>query len=308
MKNAESSPDIDAVRRYLVELQERIEVFLMERDATLSVRHDAWEHRDGGGGETRVLSEGALFEKAGVNFSEIRGSELPESASARHPHLAGSPYRALGVSVIVHPRNPYVPAAHLNVRCFHAFGGSAETWWFGGGFDLTPCYAFLEDAVHWHRAARDACTPFDPAYYPRFKAACDAYFHLPHRNEGRGIGGVFFDDFAEGGFARAFAFARSVGDHFLKGYAPIVDRRKGRSYGKRERTFQAYRRGRYAEFNLAWDRGTRFGLQSGGRIESILASLPPLARWDYDYRPEPGSPEAELDAFLQPREWIGRGG
>ena len=269
-----------------------------------------------------MLAEGTVFEKAGVAFSHVCGRELPPSATQNRPQLAGMAWEALGVSLVIHPRNPYVPTSHANVRFFMAKpepsspGGTGlrrtecasaaeATFWFGGGFDLTPCYGFAEDAVHWHRIARDAVRPFGEELYPRFKSACDRYFFLRHRGEARGIGGLFFDDFNELGFERSFAMARSVADSYLPAYLPIVARRKVSPFGERERRFQLWRRGRYAEFNLVWDRGTLFGLQSGGRTESILMSLPPLVRWDYDWQPEPGSPESRLAGdFLQPRDWL----
>ena len=299
--------DLPAVRRYLLDLQDRICAELAAEDGgTEGFRTDEWERPEGGGGRTRLLAEGAVLEKAGVAFSHVRGSTLPPSATAHRPELAGKPWEALGVSLVIHPRNPYVPTSHANVRCFVAgAGGDAPVWWFGGGFDLTPYYGFEEDAVHWHRTARDAVAPFGPEYYPRFKRACDEYFVLRHRAEPRGIGGLFFDDFSELGFARSFALLRAVGDAYLPAYRPIVARRKALPWGDRERQFQLYRRGRYVEFNLVWDRGTLFGLQSGGRTESILMSLPPLVRWDYGWKPEPGSPEARLhEVFLRPRDWV----
>jgi coproporphyrinogen III oxidase len=251
------------------------------------------------------LTDGAVFEKAGVGFSHVHGTQLPASASAHRPDLAGASWEAVGVSVVVHPRNPYVPISHMNVRFFTASTKDRPIWWFGGGFDLTPCYGFGEDAVQWHRAARDALAPFGASLYPRFKKACDDYFVLRHRGERRGIGGIFFDDFNELGFESTLALARGVGEAYLQAYRQIVARRRGMGYGERERRFQLLRRGRYAEFNLVWDRGTLFGLQSGGRAESILMSLPPVARWEYGWQPEPGSAEARLpEDFLQPRDWI----
>ena len=299
--------DLPAVRRYLLDLQDRICAELAAEDGGAEgFRTDEWERPEGGGGRTRLLAEGAVLEKAGVAFSHVRGSTLPPSATAHRPELAGKPWEALGVSLVIHPRNPHVPTSHANVRCFVAGAGSeAPVWWFGGGFDLTPYYGFEEDAVHWHRTARDAVAPFGPEYYPRFKRACDEYFVLRHRGEPRGIGGLFFDDFSELGFERSFALLRAVGDAYLPAYRPIVSRRKTLPWGDRERQFQLYRRGRYVEFNLVWDRGTLFGLQSGGRTESILMSLPPLVRWDYGWKPEPGSPEARLhEVFLRPRDWV----
>jgi len=301
-----SAPDVAAVRSYLLALQDSLCAALEAEDGAGRFREDAWERAEGGGGRTRILSEGAVFEKAGIGFSDVRGAKLPPSATAHRPELAGRSWQALGVSLVIHPRNPYVPTSHANVRFFVAdAGGPAPVWWFGGGFDLTPCYGFAEDCVHWHRTARDAVAPFGAALYPRFKSACDAYFFLKHRGEPRGIGGLFFDDFNEPGFARSFALLRAVGDAFLPAYRPIVARRKAAPYGDRERQFQLHRRGRYVEFNLVWDRGTLFGLQSGGRTESILMSLPPLVRWDYDPRPEPDGPEAHLyEDFLKPRDWL----
>jgi coproporphyrinogen III oxidase len=256
-----------------------------------------------------VLVDGAVFEQAGVGFSHVFGPGLPPSATAQRPELAGRSFEAVGGSLVFHPHNPYVPTTHMNVRFFLAEReGHDPVWWFGGGFDLTPYYGFEEDAVHFHRTARVACEPFGPEAYPRYKQWCDEYFYLRHRGEPRGIGGLFFDDLQEGGFDRAFAFLRSVGDHFLAAYLPIVQRRREIAYGERERDFQLYRRGRYVEFNLVWDRGTLFGLQSGGRTESILMSLPPLVRWRYDWRPEPGTPEDRLyEDFLRPRDWANGG-
>jgi coproporphyrinogen III oxidase len=292
--------DLAAVKGHLLALQDAVCSALAAEDGG-SFREDAWQRPEGGGGRTRILAEGAVFEKAGVAFSHVGGAQLPPSATAHRPELAGKAWEALGVSVVVHPRNPYVPTAHANVRFFCAEG----IFWFGGGFDLTPYYGFAEDAAHWHRAARVAVEPFGAGLHARFKRACDEYFFLKHRNEPRGIGGLFFDDFNEAGFDRSFALARSVGDAFVPAYLPIVARRKAIVYGERERRFQTYRRGRYVEFNLVWDRGTLFGLQSGGRTESILMSLPPLARWDYDWQPEAGSSEARLyDDFLRPRDWL----
>jgi coproporphyrinogen III oxidase len=299
-------PDFDAVARYLRELQDRICAALEPHEPQQRFRTDRWQRSAGGGGETRVLAEGATFERAGVNFSQVQGAQLPASATAQRPELAGRGFQAMGLSLVLHPRNPYVPTTHLNVRCFVATQpDAAPVWWFGGGFDLTPYYGFDEDARHWHVTARDACAAYGPDAYPRFKRWCDEYFYLPHRREARGIGGIFFDDLNEGGFDHCFAFARSVGDHFLKAYLPILDRRKGTAYGVRERDFQLYRRGRYVEFNLVYDRGTLFGLQSGGRTESILVSMPPQVSWRYDWQPEPGTPEAALyERFLTARDWL----
>jgi coproporphyrinogen III oxidase len=295
----------DAVRDYLLDLQDRICQGLEGFEPEQRFTEDDWQREAGGGGRTRVLHEGEIFEQAGVNFSLVHGDVLPAAATDRRPELAGRSFQAMGVSLVIHPHNPYVPTSHANVRFLVAERDDADpVWWFGGGFDLTPYYGFEEDAVHWHQTARAAVEPFGGALYPRFKRWCDAYFYLPHREEARGIGGLFFDDFDEGGFDNAFALMRSVGDHFLKAYLPIVERRKDVHYGERQRQFQLYRRGRYVEFNLLHDRGTKFGIQSGGRAESILMSLPPLVRWEYGYRPEPGSAEAELEAlFLTPRDW-----
>jgi coproporphyrinogen III oxidase len=298
-------PDIQAVKDYLLTLQDRICSAVEQADGQARFREDAWDRPSGGGGRTRVLSDGAVFEQAGINFSHVFGERLPPSASAQRPELAGRGFEAMGVSLVLHPLNPYVPTSHANVRFFIAEKpGEEPVWWFGGGFDLTPYYGFEEDARHWHRVAHDACAPFGPELYPRFKHWCDDYFFLRHRNEPRGIGGLFFDDLNEGGFGRCFAITRSVGDHYLPAYLPIVERRKDTPFGARETDFQHYRRGRYVEFNLVYDRGTLFGLQSGGRTESILMSLPPRVSWRYDWRPEPGSPEAKLyEVFLKPQDW-----
>jgi len=299
------SPDSDAVRTYLLGLQDSICRALEAEDGSGRFTEDAWR-RDGGGGSTRILSEGAVFEKAGVAFSLVGGRALPAAASARRPDLAGRSWSAAGVSLVIHPRNPYVPTSHANIRFFLAGAGEgAPAWWFGGGFDLTPFYGFDEDAAHWHRTAKAAVDPFGEALYPRMKRACDEYFYLPHRGEARGVGGLFFDDFDELGFERSFALARAVGDAYPAAYLPIVARRKAAAYGEREREHQLRRRGRYVEFNLLQDRGTLFGLQSGGRAESVLMSLPPLARWDYGAAPQAGSPEARLvEHFLRPRDWL----
>jgi coproporphyrinogen III oxidase len=300
------SPATAVVRRYLADLQDRICRLVEAEDGTGRFKEDHWERAEGGGGRTRIMEGGTAFERAGVGFSHVFGSRMPPSASANRPELAGRGFEALGVSLVFHPLNPYVPTTHMNVRFFSATGAGDPIWWFGGGFDLTPYYGFEEDARHWHGVARDAATE---ERYPRWKQWCDEYFYLKHRQEPRGIGGLFFDDFAEGGFESAFSALRRVGDHFLPAYLPIVARRRGTAYGERERSFQLYRRGRYVEFNLVYDRGTTFGLQSGGRTESILMSLPPLVSWRYDWKPEPGSPEAKLyDVFLKPREWLADGG
>lgn len=298
--------DTQAIKDYLLGLQDRICTALEALDGQRRFREDPWQRPEGGGGRSRVLQDGAVFEQAGVGFSHVHGSGLPASATELRPELAGRSFQAMGVSLVIHPRNPYVPTTHANVRFFIAEKpGEAPIWWFGGGFDLTPYYPFEEDVLHWHRTARAACEPFGADLYPRFKRWCDQYFFLPHRNETRGVGGLFFDDYDEGGFERAFALMRSVGDHFLPAYQPIVERRRDTPYGERERQFQLYRRGRYVEFNLLYDRGTRFGLQSGGRSESILMSLPPLVRWEYGWTPEPGSAEERLYRdFLRPRDWL----
>lgn len=299
-------PDAEAVRQYLLDLQDRICSALEGEDGRAVFEEDAWERPGGGGGRTRVLQQGAVFEQGGINFSRVFGTDLPPSATAHRPELAGRRFQAMGVSLVMHPRNPYVPTSHANVRFFIAEKeGSDPVWWFGGGFDLTPYYGFEEDAVHWHRTARQACEPFGEDVHQRFKRWCDDYFFLKHRKEPRGVGGLFFDDLNEWGFERSFGFMRSVGDHYLSAYLPIVQRRKGMGYGERERGFQKYRRGRYVEFNLVYDRGTLFGLQSGGRTESILMSLPPEVSWRYDWHPEPDSPEAALcERFLVPRDWL----
>jgi len=299
-------PDAQAVKRYLLDLQDRVCVACAAEDGAGAFREDSWERPGGGGGRTRVMAEGAVFEQGGISFSHVFGDRLPASATANRPELAGCAFQAMGVSLVMHPRNPYVPTSHANVRFFVAEKeGTEAVWWFGGGFDLTPYYGFEEDVIHWHRAARDACTPFGEGLYRRFKLWCDDYFFLKHRNEPRGVGGLFLDDWNDQGFEHSFGLMRSVGDHFLPAYLPIVRRRKGLAYGARERAFQKYRRGRYVEFNLVYDRGTLFGLQSGGRTESILMSLPPEVSWRYDWRPEPGSPEAALyERFLQPRDWL----
>jgi coproporphyrinogen III oxidase len=299
------TPDIQAVKAYLLDLQERICDALAAEDG-VAFREDAWERPGGGGGRTRVLENGNVIEKGGVNFSHVFGEGLPPSATAQRPELAGRRFQALGVSLVIHPRNPYVPTSHANVRFFIAEKeGEAPVWWFGGGFDLTPYYGFEEDAIAWHRTAREACVPFGEAVYPRFKQWCDDYFYLKHRDEPRGVGGLFFDDLNEWGFDKSFAFMRSVGDHYIPAYLPIVQRRRDHAYGEREVDFQRYRRGRYVEFNLVYDRGTIFGLQSGGRTESILMSLPPQVSWRYDWHPEAGTPEAALyEIFLKPRDWL----
>ncbi len=300
-----TAPDPDAIREYLLDLQDRVCAALEEEEPSAAFRRDELPGERGGFARPRILSGGDVLERAAVNFSHALGASLAPAATARRPKLAGKPFQALSVSVIVHPRNPFAPTTHANFRAFLIGDGAVDDWWFGGGFDLTPYYGFEEDARHWHRTAHEACASFGEDLYARHKRACDEYFFLPHRDEPRGIGGLFFDDFTEGGFDRSFAYWRSVGDAFLPAYLPILRRRKDARYGERERAFQAYRRGRYVEFNLLYDRGTRYGLQSGGRTESILASLPPVATWRYDWSPEKGSEEARLYAeFLRPRDWL----
>jgi coproporphyrinogen III oxidase len=294
-------PDPAPLRAFLLDLQDRICAALEAEDGAARFREQRFESPAGGLARPRVLEGGGVIEKSAVHFSHTRGQQLPPAASERRPELAGRAYEAVSVSLIVHPRNPYVPTSHMNVRCFVV----GDAWWFGGGFDLTPTYGFDEDCVHWHRTARAACAPLGPDAYARFKAWCDEYFFLPHRGEPRGIGGLFFDDLSAPDFPTCHAFWTSVAEHYLPAYLPIVARRKATSYGERERDFQLQRRGRYAEFNLVHDRGTRFGLQSGGRVESILASMPPLAAWRYDWRPEPGTPEAALrERYLVARDWL----
>jgi coproporphyrinogen III oxidase len=300
-----SASDADAVLAYLRGLQDRICSALEQADGTGKFASDCWDRAEGGGGESRVMRNGAVFEQAGVNFSHVMGARLPASATAQRPELADTQWMATGVSLVIHPWNPYVPTTHANVRFFSAQKPDATGWWFGGGFDLTPYYPFDEDVLHWHQTAQQACAAFGDDVYAKHKDWCDRYFFLKHRNETRGVGGLFFDDLNEWGFERSFAYQRSVGDSFLAAYLPIVERRKDHPHGERERQFQLYRRGRYVEFNLVYDRGTSFGLQSGGRTESILMSLPPLVRWQYNWQPEAGSPEARLYAdFLRPRDWL----
>ncbi|MEW5781174.1 MAG: oxygen-dependent coproporphyrinogen oxidase [Pseudomonadota bacterium] len=302
--------DAPAVKGFFTGLQERIVAGLAAFDGK-SFRRDAWTRPQGGGGISMLIEAGNFFERGGVNFSHVTGEALPASATAHRPELAGRRWEALGVSLVLHPQNPYCPTSHMNVRCFIAYppesaGPTAQPiWWFGGGMDLTPYYGFAEDCVHFHRTCHDALAPFGDDLYARYKQWCDEYFFLKHRNEPRGIGGIFFDDLNAGGFERCFALTRSVGDSFLTAYLPICEKRRNLPYGERERDFQLYRRGRYVEFNLVWDRGTLFGLQSGGRTEAILMSLPPVVKWRYDWHPEPGSPEEKLyTEFLPPRDWL----
>lgn len=297
---------IDDVRHWLTNLQNRICAELEALDGKATFVSDAWDRPGGGGGESRVLTDGEVFEQGGVNFSHVFGKEMPPSATKNRPELAGKSFQAVGVSLVLHPRNPYIPTTHANFRFFTA-GERKPVWWFGGGFDLTPYYPFLEDVVQWHQVAKSACDPFGEDLYPRYKKWCDEYFYLKHRDESRGVGGLFFDDLNEPGFDECFAFVRAAGDAFLEAYKPIVRKRVAHRYGERQREFQLYRRGRYVEFNLIWDRGTLFGLQSGGRTESILMSLPPRVRWEYNWKPEPGSPEEKLYTdFLRPRDWLGK--
>jgi len=299
-----SSPDLDAVRQYFVSLKDSLVANLQLIDPKLDKTSDHWERAEGGGGIANVLANGSIFERAGVNFSEVYGETLPPSATRLRPQLAGKPFRATGVSLVFHPNSPHIPTTHMNVRFFCTLDDN-PVWWFGGGFDLTPYYPHLEDAVSWHQAAKEACDPFGPEMYPRFKENCDAYFYLPHREETRGVGGLFFDDFNELGFETSFALTQSVGDAFWNAYLPIIQRRQNTPYSESERNFQLYRRGRYVEFNLLYDRGTLFGIQSGGRTESILMSMPPLVRWEYNWTPTPESPEDQLYRdFLQPRDWL----
>ena len=296
----------DSVKAYLLNLQDRICEGLAEEDGGATFTVEEWDREEGGGGRSRVLADGEVIEKGGVNFSHVMGEGLPPSATAARPELAGRSYQAMGVSLVIHPRNPYAPTSHANVRLFIAEKeGEEPVWWFGGGYDLTPYYGFDEDCVHWHQTAADACAPFGDDVYPRFKKWCDEYFYLKHRDEPRGVGGLFYDDLNSWDFETCFGMMQSVGDSYLDAYRPILARRKDTPYGERERQFQLYRRGRYVEFNLVFDRGTLFGLQSNGRTEAILMSLPPLVRWEYDHRPEPGSEEARLtEYFLTGRDWL----
>ena len=300
-----SKPNLAAVLEYLESLQDSICNEVAQLDGS-NFSEDQWTRAEGGGGRSRVLRNGNIFEQAGVNYSRVSGGQLPKAATAQRPDLSGCSFQAAGVSLVIHPQNPNVPTTHCNVRFFMAepkTGG--PIWWFGGGFDLTPYYGFVEDAKHWHETARSACAPLGNEAYPKYKKWCDEYFYLPHRQEPRGIGGLFFDDFNEHDFTTCFEFTRSVGDHFLPAYMPIVQRRKDLPFTEQQRQFQLYRRGRYVEFNLLYDRGTLFGLQSGGRTESILMSLPPMVRWEYNWSPTKDSPEAELyNVFLKPTDWI----
>lgn len=306
---SQSIPDIQQVKTFLLSLQDHICQQLAAADGKGQFAEDQWVREEGGGGQSRVLTDGAVFEQAGVNFSHVSGATLPASATAHRPELAGRSFQAMGVSLVIHPLNPYIPTSHANVRFFIAEkAGEAPVWWFGGGFDLTPYYGFEEDARHWHLTAQQLCQPFGEDVHPKYKKWCDDYFFIKHRNEARGIGGLFFDDLNTPDFATCFSFMQAVGKGFTEAYLPIVEKRKTLSWGERERQFQLYRRGRYVEFNLVWDRGTLFGLQTGGRTESILMSMPPLVRWEYGYEPEEGSPEAALYRdFLPVRNWLDDG-
>ncbi len=301
-----SECDTNAVKTYLLETQDKICAALEKQDGDGHFLEDNWVREQGGGGRTRVLTNGAVFEKAGVNFSHVYGDTLPPSASAARPELAGCGFEALGVSLVIHPENPFIPTSHANIRFFIAEKeGETPIWWFGGGSDLPPYYPNLEDALHWHRVAKATCDPFGKDVYRRYKEWCDQYFYLPHRQESRGVGGLFFDDLNEWGFDRCFSFLQALGDSYLEGYQPIVEKRRDLPWNEQQKKFQLYRRGRYVEFNLVYDRGTLFGLQSGGRTESILMSLPPAVEWHYDWQPQPGSPEADLyDNYLQARDWL----
>ncbi len=301
------TPDIEKVKSYLLKLQDTVCQALEGEEPGARFAEDNWQYENGeGGGRTRVLFAGQTFEQGGVNFSHIQGTRLPLAATAHRGELAGHSFQVAGLSLVIHPRNPYIPTSHANVRFFLAEKENEPAiWWFGGGFDLTPYYPFEDDAIHWHRMAQAACRPFGEDVYERFKRWCDEYFFIKHRNETRGVGGLFFDDLNEWGFERCFEFLRSVGDHYLPAYLPIVQRRKNLVYGERQRDFQLYRRGRYVEFNLVYDRGTLFGLQTGGRVESILMSLPPVAHWRYNWKPEEGSPEEDLyRTYLKPKNWL----
>ena len=298
--------DIPAVKAYLKKLQRDICQQIEASDGRATFASDCWSRKEGGGGDSRILTNGHIFEKGGVNFSHIHGQQMPASATARRPELTGRKYQAMGVSIVLHPNNPHVPTSHANVRFFVAEKtGCSPVWWFGGGYDLTPCYGYQEDCQHWHHEARKACQPFGEQFYPKFKTWCDEYFYLAHRQETRGVGGLFFDDFNSLGFHQSFALTQAIGNSYCRAYLPIVTRRKDQAYSEQQKQFQLYRRGRYVEFNLVYDRGTLFGLQSGGRTESILMSMPPLARWEYNFQAQPNSPEAALAReYLTPRDWL----
>ena len=300
-------PDINQVIKFFKRLQDDICHGLAQADGEKSFFEDNWQREQGGGGRTRVLTNGAVFEQAGVNFSHVFGEKMPVSATAHRPELAGRTFQACGVSLVIHPKNPYIPTSHANVRFFIAEkAGSDPVWWFGGGFDLTPFYPFDDDIRHWHQTAADLCQPFGDDVYQQHKNWCDQYFYLKHRDETRGVGGLFFDDLNQWGFEKSFAYTQAVGDQFLAAYVPIVNKRKNTPYGERERNFQLYRRGRYVEFNLVYDRGTLFGLQTGGRTESILMSMPPLARWEYNFQAKANSAEEKLIDYLKPKDWLGK--
>lgn len=306
MTHIQPHDQLAAVQQFLQQLQDDICAALQQADGSAHFVEDAWQRPEGGGGKSRVLTGGAVFEQAGVNYSHVFGANMPASATVHRPELAGRSFNACGVSLVIHPNNPYLPTTHANVRFFIAEkAGEPAVWWFGGGFDLTPYYPFEEDVIHWHQTAKAAVDPFGAEYYPAYKTWCDEYFHLKHRGETRGVGGLFFDDLNQPGFEQSFALMRAVGEAFIPAYLPIVQRRKDMPYGERERQFQLYRRGRYVEFNLVYDRGTLFGLQSGGRTESILMSMPPLVRWQYGFQPESGSAEALLyERYLKPQDWL----
>lgn len=301
-------PNVERVKEFLLDLQDRICQSLEQEDGKEKFISDEWLREAGGGGRSRVMTNGAAFEQAGINFSHVFGDNMPASATAHRPELAGRNFQAMGVSLVIHPHNPYVPTSHANVRFFIAEKEGADPiWWFGGGFDLTPYYGNEEDVKHWHQTCFDACNDFGDKVHEKYKKWCDEYFYIKHRDEPRGVGGLFFDDLNEWGFEKSFEFMQSIGNHFVPAYQPIVAKRKNTEYGERERDFQLYRRGRYVEFNLVYDRGTLFGLQTGGRTESILMSLPPLVKWRYDWQPEAGSPEAELyETFLKPTDWLNK--
>jgi len=306
MSQPDSQVDTHAVKNFLLSLQDTICLALENTDKEKAFIQEEWQREGGGGGRTRVLEDGAVFEQAGVNFSHVTGGSLPASATSKRPELEGRSFEAMGVSLVIHPKNPYIPTTHANVRFFIAEkDGCDPIWWFGGGFDLTPYYPFEEDVIEWHKQTKKTCDAIDPDYYAKYKQWCDDYFYLPHRNETRGVGGLFFDDLNEKGFDHCFAFMQSVGNQFTSAYLPIVEKRRATPYDERERDFQLYRRGRYVEFNLVYDRGTLFGLQTGGRTESILMSLPPLVKWRYNWQPEPGSDEARLyERYLKPQDWL----
>ena len=299
-----SQSQIDSVKSFLLKLQTNICDQLTHEDGAGEFVVDEWQREEGGGGRSRVMANGQVIEQGGVNFSHVYGNKMPASATAARPELAGRNFQAMGVSLVIHPKNPYIPTSHANVRFFVAEKPGADPiWWFGGGFDLTPFYPQEEDVRHWHQVAKDLCEPFGENVYQLHKEWCDKYFYLPHRQETRGVGGLFFDDLNAWGFERSFEYIQAVGQGYVEAYLPIMQRRKGQPFDQRERDFQLYRRGRYVEFNLVYDRGTLFGLQSGGRTESILMSMPPLARWEYNYQPQEGSPEEELKAWLKPTKW-----